>query len=303
MASFREGQCKSFVGAKVLTETGQAAANPTLKDFVDISNGTFTFNSCGTVTIVKHTAPTEGLAGPFAARLISAGLGYAEDVSLAVGGSEVSFTDLEFGTYSVSEDDPTAAGFSFTSITCTQDGQAVEPTFDVLANSQTTCVITNTELPEPDLSLVKSATPGVYDAAGQVISYEYLLTNAGNVMLSGPFSITDDKAPNEQCPGTPTTLDPGDSITCTASYTITQADLDAGSVTNVANGYAWYGEDQVPSNPDDETVDAVQTGPTLLLDKSAAPATYSARRAGDFVCVCVEERRECDPVRSVLDNR
>ena len=270
-----ENQCKSFVGAKVLTETGQAEANPTLKDYVDISTGTFTFNSCGTVIIRKHTEPREGLAGPFSAYLTGLGAPSIEAV-LEEGGDSVPFVDLELGTYTVSEDDPTEVGFSLTSIICEQDGEAVPATFDVLANSQTTCVITNTELPEPGLSLVKSANPGVYDTVGQVISYSYVLTNSGNVTLSRPFSITDDKATDEACPGTPETLDPGESITCTASYTITQADLNAGSVTNVATGYAWYGEGQVPSNPDDETVDALQTGPTLLLDKSAAPSTYGA---------------------------
>ena len=102
-----------------------------------------------------------------------------------------------------------------------------------------------------------------------------MLKNVGNVTLSGPFSITDDKAPKNSVRERRRRWTPGDSITCTASYTITQADFDAGSVTNVANGYAWYGEDQVPSNPDDETVDAVRNV-ALLLDKSAAPSTYSA---------------------------
>ena len=44
----------------------------------------------------------------------------------------------------------------------------------------------------------------------------------------------DDKATDESCPGTPTSLAPGASITCTASYTITQADMDAGAVNNTA---------------------------------------------------------------------
>src|SRR2546423_11719177 len=74
----------------------------------------------------------------------------------------------------------------------------------------------------------KSASPATYDAAGQTISYEYLLTNSGNVTLSAPFKVDDDKV-TVTCPGTPTSLAPGDSITCTASHKTVQGDLDAGS--------------------------------------------------------------------------
>ena len=49
--------------------------------------------------------------------------------------------------------------------------------------------------------------------------------------LSGPFTVADDRATNEGCPAT-ASLAPGASITCSASYTVTQADLDAGSVND-----------------------------------------------------------------------
>ena len=93
---------------------------------------------------------------------------------------------------------------------------------------------------DPKLAIVKTATPTTYNAVDQVISYSYLLTNTGNVTLSGPFSVTDDKATDEACPATPASLAPGATVTCTASYIITQADLDAGSVTNIAAGHGFW---------------------------------------------------------------
>ena len=128
----------------------------------------------------------------------------------------------------------------------------------------------------PALTLVKSATPATYSAAGQTISYSYLVTNSGNVSLAGPVTVTDDKA-TVTCPAVSTvgnsssTLDPGESITCTASYTITQADLNSGSVTNVATAHAGG----TNSNQDTETVTAVRNA-ALSLVKSASPATYSS---------------------------
>src|SRR4051794_39924045 len=66
-------------------------------------------------------------------------------------------------------------------------------------------------------------------------------------------------------------LDPGESITCSASYLITQADLNAGSVINTAQVHAAG----TGSNIDSETVTANQN-PALTLVKSATPLTYSS---------------------------
>jgi uncharacterized repeat protein (TIGR01451 family) len=88
----------------------------------------------------------------------------------------------------------------------------------------------------PALTLIKSASPTIYSYPGQVIVYTYVVKNTGNVTLSGPFNITDDKLGTFQC-GTATSLAPGASITCTKSYTIQASDLNAtntGSVTNTA---------------------------------------------------------------------
>ena len=121
---------------------------------------------------------------------------------------------------------------------------------------------------------------------GQTITYTYVIINSGNVNL-GPdqFTITDDHIGTPlgtpfNCGPAGTTLTPntgtiaapsaGSSVTCQATYTITQADLNAGSVTNTAS--ASGGGISSPSVQ--ATVNAVQNK-ILTLQKSAAPATYA----------------------------
>ena len=80
------------------------------------------------------------------------------------------------------------------------------------------------------------------------------MTNTGNVTLSGPFTVTDDKA-TVTCPPA-ASLAARRHITCTATYTVTQADLDAGTITNIASGHAFFGATPVTSTTDSETVTA-----------------------------------------------
>ncbi len=146
--------------------------------------------------------------------------------------------------------------------------------FNAIPVTSATDTETVSAVQSPALSIVKSATPSTYSAVGQVVSYSFLVTNSGNVTLSGPFTVADNRTTNEACPATASLL-PGASITCTASYTITQADLNVGSVTNVASASGSFNAIPVTSATDTETVSAVQS-PALSIVKSATPSTYSA---------------------------
>ena len=141
-----------------------------------------------------------------------------------------------------------------------------------------TDTLTITATQAPALTIDKSASPPTYGAIGAVIAYTYVVTNSGNVTLTGPFTVTDDKA-TATCPAT-ASLAPGVFITCGASYTIAPPDLDSGSVTNVASAHGSFAAAPLSSATDSATVTAAQ-GPALTVDKSAVPSTYGA--VGDAI--------------------
>src|SRR4029079_5579856 len=123
----------------------------------------------------------------------------------------------------------------------------------------------------PQLHLDKSASPTTYDHVGQQITYTYLITNDSEATLNGPFTVTDDKT-TVSCPPTGSRVR-GTTVTCTAIYSITQADLDAGSITNHATAHAFYAGNPMSSNTDSATVEA-DKNPALSIDKSVTPGTY-----------------------------
>ena len=83
------------------------------------------------------------------------------------------------------------------------------------------------------------------------------------------MTLSDDKASVSCTPAIPTSLAPAGTIGCTASYTITQAELDAGSLTNVATVTGTAPDGTTVTDTDDETVTADQT-PAIDIVKSSA---------------------------------
>jgi len=138
----------------------------------------------------------------------------------------------------------------------------------------------------PGIALVKAVDASALGAppqAGDTLSYSFAITNTGNVTLT---NITlSDPLPGISISGGPiVTMAPGavDSTTYTATYTLTQADIDAGKVQNQATASG-----TPPSGPnvsdlsgtttgdDIPTVAALANAPAIALIKTADTSALS----------------------------
>ena len=87
------------------------------------------------------------------------------------------------------------------------------------------------------LTLEKTTTDSGFSEVGDELDYSYKATNSGTVTLTGALEIDDDRMASADitCPDVPDAgLAPNGSLTCTGSYTVTQADIDEGEVENTA---------------------------------------------------------------------
>ena len=147
----------------------------------------------------------------------------------------------------------------------TPQGQVVSDLSDdnsILQND-----ITVTDLCQgPDIALIKTGTPtdengdGCIDE-GETIIYDFVVVNTGNVVLT---NITIDD-PLVAVTGGPITLAAGDSDTVTfmATYTVTQANVDDGFVSNQATVFGTAPDGAVVSDlSDDDNI--LDNDPTVL---------------------------------------
>ncbi|GAA4919913.1 CshA/CshB family fibrillar adhesin-related protein [Nesterenkonia rhizosphaerae] len=154
-----------------------------------------------------------------------------------------------------------------------------------------------TELPQsPSMDLVKSSSYEGDAVAGDVVEYRFAATNTGNVTLTD-VSIADElegvSSIEYAWPGEAGFLAPGESVTATAEYTLTQADVDNGSVVNVATAEGTPPPSFNPNDPQNpipgdpispppaEEIITLPPSPSMTLEKSSS---YSGNaHAGDTV--------------------
>ncbi|AJR18835.1 DUF7507 domain-containing protein [Pimelobacter simplex] len=182
-------------------------------------------------------------------------------------------------TYEVTQDDVDAGSITNTATASgTPPGDGTEPVTSPPSDAEVTAE------PAPAISLVKSAAPLRLTRAGETVTYSFVVTNTGNLTLraiavsEGSFSGTGEMSAIS-CPEP--VLAPGEQETCTASYTVTQEDVDAGTLDNTATAEGTPPSGPpVTSDPSSAQLPA-EPAPSLTLDKSASPATVA--RAGETV--------------------
>ncbi len=99
-------------------------------------------------------------------------------------------------------------------------------------NCQTSNVTVNIPLGIPSMTLIKTASVSGNGSVGSIITYTFTITNTGNVPLN--TIVIDDSLLSATPIAVPGILVPNAVVTKMATYTITQADIDAGGVTNTA---------------------------------------------------------------------
>jgi uncharacterized repeat protein (TIGR01451 family) len=179
----------------------------------------------------------------------------------------------QFGSISCTGDDDTAVFINGSEVTVTLEYNEADP-----ANSQddVVCTYTNVQL-LPEVTLDKTTSTTDFTDEGDSIDYAYAVSNTGNVALAFPIVVSDDKV-SVNCPaddgGAPNNgdavLDPGETVNCSASYNVSQADIDSGSVTNLADATV----EGVTSNTDTVTVNANQN-PLMTVVKSSTSSAVS----------------------------
>ena len=148
-------------------------------------------------------------------------------------------------------------------------------------------IVTDTAASDPSIVVTKSGTlaPGATGRANDIVTFTVSLTNDGNVTLTGvgfDDALVDIEAGDYAWPGTVGTLEPGQTVTATADYALTQADVDAGVVENTVTGTATPPDGpELSENASTEVT--IAPAPVLTPVKSAIILDDGTGAVGDVI--------------------
>ncbi len=129
------------------------------------------------------------------------------------------------------------------------------------------------------MTVAKSSLTASLNAPGTV-SYSYLVTNTGNVALTGIALVDDNDNNNMSCPAT--SLAVGANMTCSATHTFTQAELDANGSPTAASGNlsntVTASSNEAPDATDSLDIPITQTPSMTVAKSSLHGEPESARR-------------------------
>ena len=204
------------------------------------------------------------------------------NVSVNTGKLEDDHADLSDKTFALAPDE--TATFTYTYKVTQDDVDAGEFTNTVKANAtavrgdapeEVTATATVKAVdPEAAISVDKTASPTSGVKVSDEITYTVVVTNTGNVSISG-IKLVDEKANADQTDLT-TKIAPNGKKTFTYTYTVTQDDIDAGEIVNlaVATGADPKGK-EVTAN-DSATVTAEESKPSVSITKEASKTADAA---------------------------
>jgi hypothetical protein len=126
-------------------------------------------------------------------------------------------------------------------------------------------VVINSDEPLPRLELVKQVAeprPG-HLSVGDRVPYQFVVTNGGTTPITD-LVVHDPVVGPVTCPTTTLAVD--ETVTCTATYTVTAADVARGYIANTAVATGIANGSPVTSGPSSERLDLIEP-PSLDLEK------------------------------------
>jgi gliding motility-associated-like protein/uncharacterized repeat protein (TIGR01451 family) len=245
------------------TVTGNASAtvNATLTPGLNLTKSASpaTFSSVGEVITYTISIENTGNVNITDITVSDPLTGMNETIASLAPGADEDFTE----TYIITQADINSGSVTNTAAASGTDPENNEVTDDASVTVNATLT--------PGLSLTKNASSASFSIAGEIITYSISVENTGNVTLSD-ITVTD---PLTGMNETIATLAPGITRNFSQSYTVTQADINEGSITNTATASTG-----TLSETASVTVSAVQNS-QLNVSKIASPETFA--KVGDVI--------------------